>query len=323
MTSGSPDRDSDVVLPGVVPFVAVHLAALAAPWTGVTADDLVLCAVLYLVRMWGVGAGYHRYFAHRSFKTGRAFQLLLALLAQTSGQKGVLWWAAAHRRHHAWSDTGDDLHSPRHHGFWYAHLGWAFVRRNYTLDYAGVPDLARYPELVWLDRHPYFAPTLLAAAVFAAAGPAGLVVGFAWSTVLLYHAIFLINSLGHLPEAGGKAGPRAGRQWPTGDDSRNSLPLALITLGEGWHNNHHFVPAAARHGLRWWQIDPTWAVLRLLAGLGLVWDLRRPPAGRLGSGLPRPAVAPPRQLAAGEGGDGERSGGGVEADVAQVVVAVR
>lgn len=258
----------DIIYPATIPFLLVHLACFAAIWTGVTAEALVICVALYVVRMFGLTAGFHRYFSHRSFKTSRVAQFLLAFLAQTSAQRGVLWWSAKHRHHHLHSDTELDVHSPRHRGFWYSHVGWIFTRRHDGADYSTIPDLTRYPELVWLDRHPYFGAFLLAVACFLYAGWTGLVVGFFWSTVLLYHGTFFINSLAHVH---GK------QRYVTGDDSRNNWWLALITLGEGWHNNHHAYQRSTRQGFRWWEIDVTYYVLKVLSWFRIVWDLGEPP----------------------------------------------
>ncbi|HLT03282.1 MAG TPA: acyl-CoA desaturase [Geminicoccaceae bacterium] len=263
------DHADDIVYPAAVPFLLVHLACLAALWTGVTAEALVLCAALYVLRIFAIGAGYHRYFAHRAYKTSRAFQFLLGFLAQTSAQRGVLWWAAKHRQHHRHSDTALDVHSPRLHGFFRAHVGWIFTPRHGPTDYAAIADFARYPELVWLDRHPYLPAALLGLLSFLIAGWPGLVVGFCWSTVLVWHATFAINSVAHL----------AGRRrYVTGDDSRNNWLLAILTMGEGWHNNHHAYQSSVRQGFRWWEYDPTFYLLKALSWLGVVWDLQSPPA---------------------------------------------
>ncbi|HET8727957.1 MAG TPA: acyl-CoA desaturase [Alphaproteobacteria bacterium] len=262
------DHADDIVYPSTIPFLLVHLACFAAIWTGVTAEALALCAAFYVIRIFGIGAGYHRYFAHRTYKTSRVFQFLLALLAQSSAQRGVLWWAAKHRWHHKHSDTALDVHSPRQRGFLHAHLGWIFTPRHGFTDYGAVPDLARYPELVWLDRHPYLPAALLAAAAWAIAGWPGLVVGFCWSTVAVWHATFCINSLAHV----------AGRRrYVTGDDSRNNWVLAILTMGEGWHNNHHAYQSSVRQGFRWWEYDPTFYVLKVLSWCRIVRDLHTPP----------------------------------------------
>lgn len=259
----------DIIYPAAIPFVLFHLSALAALWTGVTIATVVLCVSLYFARMIAVTAGYHRYFSHRSFKTSRVGQFVLAFLAQTSAQRGVIWWAAKHRAHHKYSDTELDPHSPSHRGFWFSHVGWIFAPKAADVDRGMVSDLTRYPELVWLDRHQYLAPAVLGVAVWAVGGWTAFVVGFVWSTVLLWHGSFSINSLAHV----------SGRQrYVTGDDSRNSFVLALITCGEGWHNNHHHFQSATRQGFRWWEVDLTYYVLRLLAVFRIVWDLRQPPA---------------------------------------------
>ncbi|HEX6745778.1 MAG TPA: fatty acid desaturase, partial [Longimicrobium sp.] len=188
---------------------------------------------------------------------------------QSSAQRGILWWAAKHRHHHRHSDTEEDVHSPRLRGFWYSHLGWIFRRQHAETDHDAVPDLTKYPELMWLERHPYLPATVLAIACFALGGWAALVVGFFWSTVLLYHGTFFINSLAHVTGT---------QRYVTGDDSRNNWWLALITLGEGWHNNHHAYQRSTRQGFRWYEVDPTFYALKMLSWAGLVWELGEPPA---------------------------------------------
>ncbi len=259
---------TDVVHPHAVPFIVVHLACLAAFWTGVTWQALAIGVGLYWLRIFAIGAGYHRYFSHRAFSTGRVFQFVLAFLAQTTAQNSVLWWAAMHRRHHLYSDTAQDTHSPRQRGFFYAHVGWIFDPKHMKADLSRVEDLTRYPELRWLDRFELVPAVLTGLACWLAAGWSGLVVGFLWSTVLVYHSTFCINSLAHVH---GK------RRYVTGDDSRNNWLLALMTMGEGWHNNHHAWQASVRQGFRWWEVDATFYILRALSWTGLVWDLKLPP----------------------------------------------
>lgn len=272
-----PPHDDDIVYPGAIPFALVHLVCFAAIWTGITTQAVVICIVLFVIRMFGVSAGYHRYFSHRSFKTSRAFQFALAWLAQSSAQRGVLWWAARHRHHHKHSDTDQDVHSPRQRGFWYAHVGWIFVPQDDTRAHASVPDLASYPELSWLTKHQYFPATILGIAVWCIAGWPGLIVGFFWSTVILYHVTFMINSLAHV---------HGSQPYLTGDDSRNNWWLALLTLGEGWHNNHHAYMSSARQGFRWREIDITYYILKALSAVGLVWDLNEPPVAILNKTKP-------------------------------------
>ncbi len=258
----------DIVYPAAIPFVVVHLVAFAAIWTGVTAEALWVALLLYVVRMWAITAGYHRYFSHRSYKTSRVFQFLLAFLGQSAAQRGVIWWSAVHRHHHLHSDTELDVHSPRHHGFLYSHVGWIFNPSNWKPDYGTVRDLTKYKELVWLDRFTYTPAFLLGFALWLWGGWTMLVVGFFWSTVVLYHCTFFINSLAH--ELGSQ-------RYLTGDDSRNNFWLALITLGEGWHNNHHHYQSSTRQGFRWWEVDISYYVLKTMSWFGLVWELRAPP----------------------------------------------
>ena len=265
MTKGQPD---DIAYPSSIVFVLIHIGCFAALWTGVTWRAVLLAIALYWVRLFAIGAGYHRYFAHRAFRTTRLFQFCLGFMAQTSAQKGILWWAAKHRLHHKYSDTVDDVHSPVQRGFFYSHVGWIFVPRNDATDYAVVRDLARYKELMWLDRQPYLPAALLALATWLIAGLPGLAIGFCCSTVAVWHATFSINSLAHV----------VGRQrYVTGDQSRNNWLLAFLTMGEGWHNNHHAYQASVRQGFRWWEYDPTYYALRVLSWFGFVWDLHVPP----------------------------------------------
>jgi stearoyl-CoA desaturase (Delta-9 desaturase) len=267
-TDGPSDFHDDIVYPSALPFVGLHLACLAAIWTGVTWQAVAICVVLYWLRIFSIGAGYHRYFSHRSFSTSRAFQLVLAFLSQSTAQKSVLWWAAKHRHHHLHSDTVSDVHSPRHFGFFYSHVGWIFARRHDATDLAKVSDFTRYRELLWLHKYEIVPAVGLGTLCFLIGGWSGLVVGFCWSTVLVYHATFCINSLAHV---------RGRKRYVTGDDSRNNWLLALMTMGEGWHNNHHAFQSSVRQGFKWWEWDPTFYILKLLSFIGVVWDLKRPP----------------------------------------------
>ena len=259
----------DIMYPSVIPFLLVHLGCIAAFWTGVTYQALVIGLVLYWLRIFAIGAGYHRYFSHRAYRTSRAFQFVLAFLSQSSAQKSVLWWASKHRHHHLHSDTQTDIHSPRHRGFIYSHLGWIFARSNDATDLIKIADFARYPELMWLYKYELVPPFALASACYAVGGWPGLVVGFFWSTVLVYHATFCINSLAHV---------RGRQRYVTADDSRNNWLLAFFTMGEGWHNNHHAYQGSVRQGFRWWEIDATFYILKVLSFCGIVWDLKTPPA---------------------------------------------
>ncbi|MBV9908066.1 MAG: acyl-CoA desaturase, partial [Hyphomicrobiales bacterium] len=266
----SVDRDSatDIVYPSTIPFLIVHLMCFAAIWTGVTAEALAIGVGLYWFRIFAIGAGYHRYFSHRAYDTSRAFQFVLAVLAQSTSQKSVLWWAANHRDHHLHSDTELDVHSPRRMGFLYSHVGWIFSRGQETMNFNRIADFAKYPELMWLHRYEQVPAFVLAVLCFLIAGWPGLIVGFFWSTVAVYHGTFCINSLAHLV---GK------RRYVTGDDSRNNWLLAIITMGEGWHNNHHAYQSSVRQGFNWWEIDPTFYVLKILSWFGIVWNMKAPP----------------------------------------------
>jgi len=266
------DDTGDIMYPAAVPFVLIHIACLAAIWTGITWQSIAICALLYWLRMFAVSAGYHRYFSHRAYATSRVFQFVLAVLSQTSAQKSVLWWAAKHRHHHLHSDTEHDVHSPRQRGFLYSHLGWIFARQHDKTDVAKVADFACYPELMWLHKYELVPAIVVALLCLAVGGWAGLVVGFFWSTVILYHATFCINSLAHV---------HGRTRYITGDDSRNNWLLALVTMGEGWHNNHHAYQSSVRQGFRWWEIDLTYYCLKALCSLRLVWNLKTPPAALL------------------------------------------
>jgi stearoyl-CoA desaturase (delta-9 desaturase) len=261
-------------------YWTIHASCVLVLVTEFGMLEIGLCLGLFWLRLFGITGGYHRYFAHKTYRTSRGFQLLLAVLGASAVQKGPLWWAAGHRRHHRYADQPGDPHSPRQ-GFWHAHQGWIFEDRWATTELDRIRDFAACPELVWLNRWHVAVPLALAAACYALGGLSGLVWGFCVSTTLLWHATYTINSLAH----------RWGtRRYETRDDSRNNLWLALLTLGEGWHNNHHHYMASARQGFFWWEVDVTYYVLRGLQALGLVWDIREPPAHVL-----RPPVEEPSE----------------------------
>jgi stearoyl-CoA desaturase (delta-9 desaturase) len=287
-----------------LPFWAIHVAAvvgvamLGFSWTGVG-----LALAFYFGRMFFVTAGYHRYFAHRAFKTSRWVQFLLAFGAQTSAQRGALWWAANHRDHHRNSDSETDLHSPRHGGFWWSHMGWMLCNRYQATRTDNIPDLMKFPELVLLNRFALSPAVVLSVAMFLIGGAHALVWGFLVSTVLLWHGTFTINSLSHL---------LGRRRYATTDDSRNNWVLAIVTMGEGWHNNHHHYMNSSDQGFFWWEVDLSGYILRGFESVGVVWDVRRPPAhvleGRKRAGAPvtelverkprRPAVLPVSETSA-------------------------
>jgi stearoyl-CoA desaturase (delta-9 desaturase) len=263
------DAHDDIMYPSTLPFIVLHFSCFAAFWSGITWQAVAIGVTLYWLRMFAITAGYHRYFSHRAYSTSRLFQFVLAFLAQSTTQKSVLWWAAKHRHHHLHSDTPHDVHSPRHKGFFYSHVGWIFYRQHDLTDLVKVADFAAFPELKWLHRFEQVPAVILALICFLIGGWSGLVVGFVWSTVLLYHATFCINSLAHV---------HGRKRYVTGDDSRNNWLLAFFTMGEGWHNNHHAYQSSARQGFRWWEIDVTFYVLRALSLFRVVRDLKTPPA---------------------------------------------
>jgi len=252
--------------------VVMHVACLLVFVVPFSAKVLLLCVAGYLLRMWAITAGYHRYFSHRSYKTSRVFQFLLALLGTTAMQNGPLWWASWHRRHHRHADTELDPHSPLH-GVWRSHFGWILDGSHDHPDYANVKDLTRFPELRFLDKHKWLPIVGYAVGCFAIGGVSGLAWGFVVSTIACLHMTALVNSLAHVSGS---------RRFDTPDSSRNNALIAVLTLGEGWHNNHHHRMSVARQGVRWYEIDATYYVLQALAWTGIVWDIRvrkpeRPP----------------------------------------------
>ena len=266
----------------IVPFIGLHVACFATFAVGVSAAALAVTAASYLLRVFAVSAFYHRCFSHRAFRAGRVTQFVFAALAAAATQRGPLWWAAHHRMHHAKADTDADPHSPKR-GFWWSHMGWFLTKRHYRTPLLPVRDLARLPELRWLNRFDLIAPIAYGALMFALGEALGadfdtngwqmLVWGYVVSTVALMHATFLVNSVAHRPARF----RRQQRPFDTRDSSRNLWWLALITMGEGWHNNHHRHAGAARLGLGAWQLDLAWLGLRVLAWFGLVTDLKPAP----------------------------------------------
>jgi stearoyl-CoA desaturase (delta-9 desaturase) len=265
----------------IVPFVGMHLACLAVFWVGTSPVAVGVAIAMYVLRMFAITGFYHRYFSHRTFKTSRPAQFVFAVIGASAVQRGPIWWAAHHRHHHAHSDRATDVHSPTQRGFLWSHMGWFLSRGHFAPDLGRVRDLLRYPELRWLDRFDILVPALLAVALLGLGSFLGraapqlgtdgwqmLVWGFFISTVACYHGTYTINSLCHV---------WGRRRYATGDDSRNNWLLALITLGEGWHNNHHRYPMSVRQGFYWWEIDITYYLLRGLAALGVVWDLKPVP----------------------------------------------
>jgi stearoyl-CoA desaturase (delta-9 desaturase) len=283
----------------IIPFMLLHLGCFGIIWVGFSWTAAGVAAGLYLIRMFAITSTYHRYFSHRSYKTNRFFQFLFAVLGNASVQRGPLWWASHHRHHHKYSDMPEDSHSPIQQGFWYSHLGWFTTLKNFPTKMELVKDWTRFPELRFLDRYSLMVPLLLLVALFAtgellaaylpAAGTDGLqlvVWGFCLSTVALFHATATINSLDHMVGR---------RRFNTKDGSRNNWFLALITLGEGWHNNHHYYPISARQGFYWWELDLTYVGLKVLSWLGIVRDLRPVPKKVLVADLVSQSGSPTEQ----------------------------
>lgn len=271
-----------------LPFFGVHVAAVVGvALLGWSWKGFALAMALYFVRMFGVTGGYHRYFSHRTYRTSRPFQFVLAWLAQSSFQKGALWWAAHHRDHHKYSDTKLDPHSWREEGFWWSHVGWILSTETDETDFKKVSDLARYPELRWLNKYHLVPGVVLGVTLWLVGSWPALVWGLFVSTTLLWHGTFAINSLAHW---------WGRRRYQTTDDSKNSFLLALVTMGEGWHNNHHYYQRSTAQGFFWWEVDCTYYVLRALSAVGLVWDLHTPPKavleGNIEAGRPRAKGTP-------------------------------
>ena len=263
-----------------LPFLSLHVACIGVIWTGWSWTAVAMAVGLYCLRMHAITGWYHRFFSHRAFKTNRAWQFLWAVIGNSTFQRGPLWWAAHHRHHHRHSDEVEDTHSPLRKGFWYSHMGWIFAPINYRSRLELVPDLTKMPELVWIDRNDVIVPIVLALCAWLIGlllahvapglhtGPWQILVWYLISTVAVAHATFTINSLAHVMGT---------RRFETTDTSRNNLLLALLTLGEGWHNNHHHYQSAARQGFRWYEIDISWYLLLLQERLGLVSDLKQVP----------------------------------------------
>lgn len=267
----------------VIPFIAMHLACLAVIWVGFSWFALWVALGLYALRMFAITAFYHRYFSHRAFKASRPMQFAFAVIGASAVQRGPLWWAAHHRNHHRHADTPADVHSPVQHGFLHSHMGWFLSRAGFRTDWSKIPDLVKFPELRLLDRFDLLVPVALAVGLYLlgrwlgvahpeldTSGPQLLVWGFFISTIVLFHVTVTINSLAH----------RFGsRRFETRDNSRNNWLLAILTFGEGWHNNHHHFPGSARQGFRWWEVDLTFYILRTMALFGLVRELKAVPVG--------------------------------------------
>lgn len=263
----------------IIPFIGIHLACFAVIWVGVSTTAVMICIFSYLIRMFAITGFYHRYFSHKTFKTSRTTQTVFAVIGATATQRGPLWWAAHHRHHHMHSDKPGDIHSPKS-GFLNSHLQWFLKHENFHTNNERIEDLNKFPELKFIDRYDILFPFIFALLLFLCGhllylfapslettGWQLVVWGYFISTILLSHVTYCINSLAHVWGT---------KPYITGDDSRNNFLLALLTLGEGWHNNHHCAPGSVKQGFKWWQIDISFYVIKVMEKLGLVWDLKYP-----------------------------------------------
>ncbi len=273
-----PNPDA-IDLTRIVPFIAIHLTCLMVFVVGISWVAVFICLLSYFIRMFAITAFYHRYFSHKSFKTSRFLQAFFAVIGATATQRGPIWWAAHHRHHHLHADSDCDTHSPKD-GFWHSHLKWFLMKKNFTTKSEYVKDLEKFPELKFIDRFDILFPIIYATGLFflggylansfpqlnASAGQV-LIWGYFISTVMLSHVTYCINSLAHI---------FGFRTYETSDNSKNNFILAIFTLGEGWHNNHHCNPGSVKQGFKWWQVDFSYYILVLMKKMGLVWDFKYP-----------------------------------------------
>ena len=263
----------------VIPFILIHLAIFTVFLVGFSYTALLVFLLMYSIRMFAITGFYHRYFSHKAFKTSRLMQFVFAVIGASAVQRGPIWWAAHHRGHHVHSDTEQDKHSPKSHGFFWSHMGWFLSKANFLTHQKFVKELMRFPELRVIDRFDILVPILTCIGLFYLGQHLGtkhpqlltngwqlVIWGFVLSTVLLYHTTFLVNSVAHI---WGK------RRYKTKDSSKNNMFIAFLTFGEGWHNNHHHFPGSANQGFYWWEIDITYYILKIMSFFGLIWDIRK------------------------------------------------
>jgi len=266
LSTGVRSRRLSVLTSAVLLWFHVQAAAafLTFSWT-----NLLVALVLYWMAVGlGISMGYHRLHTHRGFKTFKVFEYFLAVCGTLTLEGGPIFWVATHRLHHQYSDQPEDPHTPRVSGFW-AHLGWIIFGEPHHNDTARMaryaPDLGKNAFYRWLTTYHWIPLTTLGFALLAIGGW-GLVNWAIFLRVVVgLHSTWLINSATHI---------WGRRRFDVKDDSRNTWWVALLTFGEGWHNNHHAHPTSARHGLAWYEFDLTWIELRVLRALGLVWDVR-------------------------------------------------
>lgn len=266
---------------GLIGFTLIQVGALIGIFF-VPADvfSVSLAIFFYIIRMFGITGGFHRYFAHRSYKTSRVFQFILGILGTFAAQRGPIWWASHHRIHHRYSDQKQDVHSPSN-GLFQSHIGWIFMEKNLNIDWKYANDWKKFPELIIIDRLCYplvgvffillWSIGSIANALFPSLHTSGFSCFF-WaglvSTTLLYHATFSVNSLCHI---------FGYRTYNTPDTSTNFWPIGILALGEGWHNNHHHYSASTRQGFKFWEIDISYMIIKSLSFFGIIWDIKRPP----------------------------------------------
>jgi stearoyl-CoA desaturase (delta-9 desaturase) len=246
-------------------FLGVHLAALGFLLFGRV--DAWGGALVWFTMQLAIHAGYHRCFAHRSFRTHPVIEVVFACVGSIAGQNGPLWWATMHRRHHRFADTEGDHHSPTR-GLFYSHLGWLWVTGLEAADLRQHPDLAR-PHLLWVENHKLLIGGAYLALVGLLWGLPGIGSYWVIPVVACWHTTAATNSLAH------SFGSRPFAPPGSACLATNNAIVAWLNLGEGWHNNHHAHPACCHHGFyRWYQVDITYVVIWLLARLGLAWDVR-------------------------------------------------
>lgn len=256
----------------------IHAGALLVFFNGFSWIALIVCLALYVIRGFGITGGYHRLFSHKSYETSRVGQTVIAIIGTTAVEGGPIEWTLNHRHHHAESDQPDDLHSPRTpRSFWWAHLGWILSAEVPPKPTQHTRDLQKFPELVWVERLQLVFIALLIGGLYWLGSALGaewhtsglqmVAWGFFLSTVIVWHITWLVNSATHT---------HGSRRYETPDDSRNNWWVGILALGEGHHNNHHKHQSYCRQGLLWYEFDLTYYILRFLALLGLVWNLKEP-----------------------------------------------
>ncbi len=259
--------------------VLFHTSIILLFYVGYSLTSLSVCLLSFIIRMFAIAGGYHRYFSHRSYNISRVFQFILAFLGTTTGQKGPLSWATSHMKHHCSSDKAGDPHSPKLQSIGYAHLGWLWRQNALPTDRKFVQRFQQYPEIVFLNRFHTIGPVTLIC-FLALLGylldqsypelntSRGQLIawGFIVPTLLILHGTCLINSVSHYCGS---------QRFRDGDESRNVWWLFPIALGENWHNNHHHRPSSANTSCVWWEIDVVYYIICLLEAAGLIWDVRR------------------------------------------------